>query len=135
MNTLGYHIIAELSQCSSSILDNYDKIKSIIERGAMESGATIIGSVFNKFVPCGVTGIVAISESHISIHTWPEFRYASLDIYTCGNINPFISLDYIREKLECKKTKTTVLQRGILKDDNYDHIICANSRGSFLVPS
>ena len=69
---------------------------------AADVGATIVGESFHRFTPQGVTGILAIAESHISIHTWPEYAYAAADIFSCGS--SFLPGDAARrlaEQLEC----------------------------------
>jgi len=77
---------------------------------------TVCGEVFHKFSPHGVTGVVVVKESHISIHTWPEYGYASIDIFTCGNnSNPWKAYQYIVETLKPKRVQVIELKRGILE--------------------
>ncbi len=80
---------------------------------AREAGATIVGESFHRFSPQGVTGVLAIAESHISIHTWPEYGYAAADIFTCGTaIKPKIAAQYMIDKFECKKPGMSEILRG-----------------------
>jgi len=83
--SLGRHIIAEFYECDKDILDDVDKIEELMKKASIESGATIVTSTFHRFLPHGVSGAVIVSESHFAIHTWPEYGYASVDIYTCGD--------------------------------------------------
>ena len=85
-------------------------------KGAAErSGATIIGESFHKFDPIGVTGIVAIAESHLCIHTWPEYKYAAADVFTCGDgFDPREVARLLIEKLSCANPMITEIQRGQL---------------------
>lgn len=111
---VGSHIIIDLYDCRASCLDDIESIKNILIESAKISNTTILDVKFHKFNPQGVSGYVLISESHLSIHTWPEYNYASVDVYTCGNnALPTKATDYIIEKLECKKPAVIKLERGI----------------------
>ena len=82
---------------------------------AEETGATIIGEIFHQFSPQGVTGVVAIAESHLCIHTWPEYGYAAVDIFTCGDsFNPTEAAHLIIGKLESDDPDLSEVIRGIL---------------------
>ena len=82
---------------------------------AEETGATIIGEIFHQFSPQGVTGVVAIAESHLCIHTWPEFGYAAVDIFTCGeSFNPTDAAHLIVEKVESEDPDLSQITRGHL---------------------
>jgi S-adenosylmethionine decarboxylase len=81
-------------------------------------GATQLGETFHKFSPQGVTGVVSIAESHLCIHTWPEYRYAAVDVFTCGDsFNPMTAADYIIERLGCKSPTVIEMRRGIVVND------------------
>ena len=82
MNTLGIQLLIDLEQCDEAILDNLDEIRKLLIHAAKNGGAEIIGDTFHKFDPQGITGVVSIAESHISIHTWPEYSYAAVDIFS-----------------------------------------------------
>lgn len=83
-------------------------------RAAEETGATVIGKIFHQFSPQGVTGVVAIAESHLCIHTWPEFSYAAVDIFTCGeNFDPTEAAKLIIADLESADSEITEIERGI----------------------
>ena len=85
MKSLGRHILVEFHGCSAEILNDVPRIEKGMINAATESGATIISSVFHHFSPVGVAGVVVIQESHLAIHTWPEYRYAAVDLFTCGD--------------------------------------------------
>ena len=71
--------------------------------------------VFHRFIPHGVSGVVVIAESHLSIHTWPEIGYAAVDIYTCGShTDPMVALQYLSQQFQCKRMTTTTISRGLL---------------------
>jgi S-adenosylmethionine decarboxylase len=114
--TLGRHIIVELSGCLEETINDLSKVEALMNEAAKKANATIIKSVFHKFSPMGVSGVVVISESHLSIHTWPELGYAAIDIYTCGsNTKPFKACYFLAQKFKAKKIKATYIIRGIEK--------------------
>ncbi|KZX82589.1 S-adenosylmethionine decarboxylase proenzyme, partial [Oleiphilus sp. HI0009] len=88
MDTIGKHLLLELHGCDKALLNDLNYIKKCMTESAEKANATIVNSTFKAFDPQGVTGVVVLEESHISIHTWPEKEYASLDFYTCGNAEP-----------------------------------------------
>jgi S-adenosylmethionine decarboxylase len=83
--SLGTHLLLEMAGCPSELLNDEEGIRRALLRAVMEANATILGSSFHKFSPQGVSGVVVIAESHLSIHTWPEFGYAAVDVFTCGD--------------------------------------------------
>ena len=123
MNTLGKHVILELGGCSPEALNSYETVKEAMLEGARRSRATVLNSTFHRFNPQGISATVVVSESHLAIHTWPEYGYASLDIYTCGDTDPVVAAKYIAEKLGAKKVKVTIMKRGIPTSDpqKYEH--------------
>lgn len=115
MNALGRHIIAELYDCDVEIINNESLVEIAMLEAAELSGATIIKPVFHKFSPHGVSGVVVIAESHFSIHTWPEYGYCAIDIFTCGDaINSDVALEYIKQKLIAKNISVVEMKRGVL---------------------
>ena len=81
---LGSQIVLDLYECESDRLDDIAWVKATLVRAARAAGATIVQTVFHKFAPWGISGVVVISESHLAIHIWPEHRYAAVDVFTCG---------------------------------------------------
>lgn len=122
METKGVHYILELSGCDPDIINDLEKVKDILTKAAIKANAEILEVVFHKFTPQGVSGVVVISESHLSVHTWPEHSYAALDIYTCGKYTmPQKACDYIRESFKAKDTFLTTLSRGEFENGVYIH--------------
>ena len=114
LKSLGTQILLDLENCNSDLLDDIDFIKDILKKAATLAGATIIGETFHKFQPIGVTGVVSIAESHICIHTWPEYSYASVDIFSCGDdFNLETASRIIEEGLESSDSFSRVLERGL----------------------
>ena len=82
MEVLGSHLLLELKDCNPDLLNDLSFLRRSMIETAQDVGATIVGESFHHFSPQGVTGILAIAESHISIHTWPEYGYAAAVSYT-----------------------------------------------------
>jgi S-adenosylmethionine decarboxylase len=80
----GRHVLAELTGCPAALLNDPVSLESCFRRCAVEGGATLISSHFHHFSPQGVSGVVVIAESHVTVHTWPEHGYAAVDVFTCG---------------------------------------------------
>lgn len=113
METIGRHVIAELWGCDINKLNNMEYIERIFVEAALHSGAEIREVVFHKFAPQGVSGVVIISESHLTIHSFPEHGYASIDVYTCGDLDPNIAADYIAVALSAETQEKMELPRGM----------------------
>ena len=106
-------MLLDLQECDHELLDDLDFLKQSMMGAAERAGATIVSENFHKFDPLGVTGIIAIAESHLCIHTWPELGYAAVDIFTCGaSFEPRKAADLIIERLRCVQPTVTVLHRG-----------------------
>ena len=115
MASLGNHILVEFMGCTPEIMNDV----SIIEKGMVEAaekaGATVINSTFHHFSPYGVSGVVVIQESHLAIHTWPEFGYAAVDLFTCGDaVDPWISFDHLKVVFEARNYSALEMRRGAL---------------------
>ncbi len=117
MYALGRHLLLELENCNKEMLDDSDFLRDCLNEAAIKCGATVVGESFYHFSPCGVSGVVNIAESHISIHTWPEYSYAAVDVFTCGDdVKPDEAAKLIVEKLEAKNYSVVELRRGIVED-------------------
>lgn len=115
---LGRHILAEFFDCDPNILNNRDRIENNMVDAAIECGATVVQKCFHTFSPYGVSGVVIIAESHLTIHTWPELGYAAVDLFTCGDkCDPKVAYEFLKKKLNSKKAFYSKLQRGIIDKD------------------
>ena len=115
MKSLGRHILVEFHGCSADILNDVPRIEQSMLEAAKQAGATIINSVFHHFAPFGVSGVIVIQESHLAIHTWPEYRYAAVDLFTCGDtVNPWVSYDKLKKAFEAEHGSAIELNRGQL---------------------
>ena len=113
MDTMGRHVIAELWGCDIEKLNNMKFIEETFVEAALKSGAEVREVAFHKFAPQGVSGVVIISESHLTIHSFPEHGYASIDVYTCGDLDPNIAAEYIADALGADTRETIELPRGM----------------------
>jgi S-adenosylmethionine decarboxylase len=112
MESLGRHFLAEFYNCSREILDDKDKISDVMTKAVEASKATIIKPFFHKFSPQGISGIIVIAESHLAIHTWPEFGFAAVDLFSCGDFDFTETLRFIRDNLNSEKYSILSIKRG-----------------------
>ena len=84
MQSLGNHLIVELYDCDSALINNVQQVEQVLLTAVELSGAKTVQSVIHEFNPHGVSGVIVIEESHFSVHTWPEFGYLTLDVYLCN---------------------------------------------------
>lgn len=116
MDIIGRHVIAELWECNANYLNEIDRIEKIFVEAALKAGAEVREVAFHQFAPDGVSGVIIISESHLTIHSFPEKRYASIDVYTCGEkMDPHVAIAYIIEKLEAQSIEKLEIPRGMGK--------------------
>ncbi len=113
MQALGKHILVDLYECPSELLNDVEHIEASMQKAARRAGATILNSNFHRFSPHGVTGVLTIQESHLAIHTWPEYGYAAVDLFTCGQtINPWRAYEVLKEELHAKRATAVEMHRG-----------------------
>lgn len=108
---MGKHYLLNLFGCSFVLLNDEHFLVDLLENAAAASGATVLKTVYEKFDPQGVTVICLLSESHISIHTWPEEGKAACDIYTCGDSNPKIGCDIMIQQLQSSDHTLSYIER------------------------
>lgn len=108
---MGKHYLLNLYGCSFILLDDQEYLIKLLEAAANISGATVVDTIFKKFDPQGVTVLTLLSESHISIHTWPEKGEAAVDLFTCGDCNPKIGCDMIIEQLYATNHTLSYIER------------------------
>lgn len=116
MQALGRQIVVEYYDCNPDILNDAALIQGAMHDAAVACGARVVQEVFHLFKPHGVSGVVVIAESHLAIHTWPEYGYAAVDLFTCGEeIDPEIAFEHLRRALEAGNFYMMELKRGILE--------------------
>ncbi|MFQ6049672.1 MAG: adenosylmethionine decarboxylase [Candidatus Paceibacterales bacterium] len=107
----GIHLIAEF--WNGKIIEDSKEIEKILITAAKKGKNTPLKIVIHKFSPQGITGVVLLAESHIALHSWPEFNYLAIDIFTCGErAFPDKTLDYLKEVFQPKKVKIKKIKRG-----------------------
>ena len=116
-HTLGHHILLDLSGVARSLLDDAKGLESEFVRAAERGGAHVVESRFCRFQPQGVSGVVILAESHVTVHTWPELGFAAVDVFTCGEatIARRVSEEVVAA-LGPRQHQTRTLQRGPLRE-------------------
>jgi S-adenosylmethionine decarboxylase len=111
---LGRQLHLDLEGCPHELLDDVGTVEATLLSCAKAIKATVVQSTFHQFSPQGVSGVVVIMESHIAIHTWPEYGYAAVDIFTCGDMDLEPGIHTISEQLKAQFIKQRLLMRGEL---------------------
>jgi len=115
MKALGQHLILELYGCSAASLSSVAKVQETMLKAAHAADATIIDSIFHHFKPYGVSGVVVIAESHFAIHTWPEHKYAAVDLFTCGaKTRPWEAFRVVKKLFKAAHFSVMKMERGLL---------------------
>jgi len=116
-NPLGIQLLAEIWECNEDKLNDMQCLEEMMTRAANKAGAEIRKVVFHRFEPQGISGVVVISESHLTIHTWPELGYAAVDVFTCGEkVNPWDACNYLTEKFNARHMTATEVKRGLFDE-------------------
>lgn len=122
---LGRHLTIEFYDCEKTILNDPKLVEKVFINAAIASGAHVLGTSFHNFKPQGVSGFVVISESHFSVHAWPEFDYAAVDIFTCGDAIDFHkAIYYLNEGLQAEsKIVSADMNRGIISNNGFERMV------------
>jgi S-adenosylmethionine decarboxylase len=122
MKALGRQLLVEFYGCDSKGLNDKEMLRHALKQAAVEAGATIVADVFHEFNPHGISGVVVIAESHLAIHTWPEFGFAAVDLFTCGDdILPDKAMNYLKAQLKASHLSVMELKRGVLDRHDLRH--------------
>ena len=112
---LGKHTLADIYDCKNNSLNNIEDMKKILIDACKEANLHIVDFTFHQFKPYGVSGICTLKESHLAIHTWPEYHFASVDAFTCGNMmDPGVVCNIIAKKLNSNNVVIKNFDRGIV---------------------
>lgn len=114
MKPVGTHIVAEFHQCRKEVLNDRQALESILTRGIQECGLTFVNITSHCYDPVGITVIAVISESHVAVHTYPEARHASIDVFTCSPHKAITAnlLEYLKEAMGPVTTRVAEISRG-----------------------
>lgn len=108
----GVHLLADMSGIEPGVLSDCAKIEHLLRAAATAAGAQVLHSHFHSFgAGLGVTGVVLLAESHITIHTWPEHGFAAADIFMCGASQPHLALEVIEDALQPECSEVRPLDR------------------------
>jgi len=119
LKPLGQHLILDLFNCDAKLIGSLQDVKTSMLEAASRARATVVQLVFHEFSPFGVSGVVVIAESHLAIHTWPEYRYAAVDIFTCGEVlEPKVAAEYLAQLLGATQVSVVQLERGHRRPDD-----------------
>ncbi len=107
----GHHLIVDLF--GARRLDDIKHIERTLKHCVQVAGATLLHIHLHHFTPNGgVSGVAVLSESHISIHSWPEAEYAALDVFMCGNAKPHLTIDVLRDSFQAREVRMREHRRG-----------------------
>jgi S-adenosylmethionine decarboxylase len=110
---LGTHLLVELYGCERGTLERVSEVEHALLRAAHASRARIVSHFFHEFEPYGVSGVVVIEESHYTIHTWPEHRYAAVDLFFCSeSVEAERALEVLREAFKPQHLEVMLVRRG-----------------------
>lgn len=116
MQALGRQILVEFYDCDIEILKDEKYIATAMVEACVIGKATVVSHTFHSFSPFGVSGAVIIAESHVAIHTWPEYAYAAIDIFTCGDtIEPWLLFEHLKTAFKSKHSSKMELKRGLFE--------------------
>ena len=108
----GKHLLIDLYDCANH--GSIEKIESVMQNACIATGATILHSHLHPFNGGGVRGAIILAESHMSIHTWPEKDFISLDIFVCGNCDPYLAVPVLKSHFKPNMTKISLEKRGVM---------------------
>jgi S-adenosylmethionine decarboxylase len=113
-STFGRHVAVDTWGVNFDTLNNAELLQSHMIEAAEACGATVLSVQAKQFEPQGATVLVLLSESHLSIHTYPEKGFAAIDCYTCGEtVDPQAAIDYLVDVLKPQRTYAKKLVRGL----------------------
>jgi len=112
MTKLGVHLIVDAWQAPADLLNDPEQIRCALLEGIAAGEATLIDLCVHQFSPHGVTATATLAESHIAIHTWPEYGYFAADLFFCGSGKPEKALELLRTALQAKEIKVREFERG-----------------------
>lgn len=107
----GLHLILEFWGVKN--IDSFAQLKKILREAVRECGATLLKIELHKFSPQGVSGVAIVAESHISLHTWPEYQYAAFDVFMCGKANPYKAVEVFKKFFQPTKLDIIEIKRGV----------------------
>jgi S-adenosylmethionine decarboxylase len=121
-DALGYHVLADFYDCQC-VPAEPDELQEMMEQAATIAGATIVQSVFHKFSPFGLSGVVVIAESHLAVHTWPEHKAICVDIFTCSStMNAAAAIASLQSRFQAARVEQRTITRSAFPKDSTHHV-------------
>ncbi|MDB4974771.1 MAG: S-adenosylmethionine decarboxylase proenzyme [Myxococcaceae bacterium] len=132
MLTRGTHLLVECRGCDAARLNDAVGLEAALRAAAARMDANVVTAAFHRFAPQGVTGMLLLEESHISIHTWPEHGYAAIDLYTCGERDVELAMPVLRAALLAERVDQLRVERGCLSESDQPalHVVASPAPGS-----
>ena len=113
MRALGKHTLLEFYDCDPARLKRAKEVKKLLCDAVVSGGGTIVKTLFHNFSPYGVSGVVVITESHVTIHTWPEHAFAAVDIFSCSQkLNHAVIRQSLKRALLSRRVSGKSFRRG-----------------------
>lgn len=118
MARVAVHFILEMFDCPAALLDDAAAVERAVREASEAAGATVVAHVTHRFSPQGVTAVAVLAESHLSVHTWPEYGYAAADVFTCGETtDPRAACELLAKRLRAGRHEVKTMDRGPLVCD------------------
>ena len=118
MKKVGTHLVVDAWQAPAELLNDPEKIRIALIEAIAAGEATLIDMCVHQFSPHGVTATVTLAESHIAIHTWPEYGYFAADLFFCGRGKPTVAMKVLQQALQAGQVKMQAIDRGFTHDIN-----------------
>jgi S-adenosylmethionine decarboxylase len=114
---LGHQTTVDFYGCKSDKISSCEFIENTLLKAAKILNLTVVNTTIHSFSPIGVSGVIVIEESHIAIHTWPEYNYIAIDFFTCNDAyNLKSGLDWLKEEFKAESISSKEIKRGSLKE-------------------
>ncbi len=128
MRVLGRHLVADFHGCTADLNDPR-LVMETLEQACQVARATVVERSGHHFSPYGVTAVVVIAESHLAVHTWPEYRYAAVDLFTCGTtVDTWKAFEHVKRALGASRVEVRELQRGLVPEEDVEPAPCGEVR-------
>ena len=115
VEVLSQHVLLDLYGCDVDLIDDTEYVRKTLVETAQKLNCTILKDTFHRFSPQGVSGVLVIAESHLSIHTWPEQEFAAMDLFTCGDTSQLEAMPRILEKaFKAQRVDFKIYPRGLI---------------------
>jgi S-adenosylmethionine decarboxylase proenzyme len=128
---LGRQVLLEFHGCARHLLDSTEFVRAAMLEAARRAQATVVQAAFHRFSPHGVSGVVVIAESHLAIHTWPEYQYAAIDIFTCGSrVLPEVACRSLVSAFRPQELSRQEIERGALPTPSHAQSLGGEAHGA-----